>query len=108
MLPKKYNRKESKIDREKVGKWFMDNYPHNFTLEVKVGKNKALEHQIIALKKVHEGKFLYKIPDMGRRLPFDLIGIKVPDSVHAFVVTCNGNVCVAERKGVDERFEFTI
>lgn len=75
--------------------WFFKNYPNNVTVELKVDNNKVLPHQEIALKQVHEGKFKYKIPDMGRRNPFDFIVIKIPKSVDAFRVKCSGRSCIA-------------
>lgn len=108
-LPKFYNRKEEKVDG-KIAQWFFKNYPSNFTLEIKVDNNKALPHQITALNQVHNGIFLYKIPDMGRKNPFDYIGIKQSDSVHAFVVTYNTKTktCTAVRTGTNESFVFKL
>ena len=90
-LPKKYNRKEAKIDG-KVIDWFRNNYPYSCAIEVKVKSGKVKPHQEVALLEVNKGKFGYKIPDMGRRNPFDgftLINAK------AFVVTCDVNDCIA-------------
>lgn len=85
-LPKKIKRTEEKID-DPVAKWIFKNWPRDFGLEVKVGKNKLLDHQKKALKKVENGKFLYKLPDSGRRNPFDYVGLKVADAI---VCTANG------------------
>ncbi len=101
-LPKQYKRLESKID-SKVIEWFAKNYPYSVALEVKVGKNKLLDHQKITLNQVQDGIFAFKIPDMGRRNPFDGFVLK---GAHAFVVTCYGNVCDAVR--IDGGIKFVI
>lgn len=103
-LPKKYNRKEAEIT-PLVKRWFEDNYHKSVALEVKVGKNKTLSHQDTALNKVAQGCFGYKIPDMGRKVPFDIFILKDAD---AFVVTCNGRECEAIRKGDDYKFNFRV
>lgn len=90
-LPKKYRRAEAKID-SLVGEWFDKNYHRNWAVEVKIKGGKIKEHQDLALKEVQSGKFWWKIPDMGRRNPFDLFGLKDAD---AFVVTCDGLSCEA-------------
>ncbi len=100
-LPKRYNRKESKVD-DLVDDWFYFNYPYSYAVEVKVKGNKALPHQVLALKEVQDGAFSYKLPDMGRRNPFDIFGIK---GGHGFVVTCEGLSCEAVR--IDNKSKFT-
>lgn len=99
-LPKKYKRNEAKVDGL-VLKWFEDNYPYSCAVEVKVGKNKLLPHQEIALKQVTDGAFSYKIPDMGVRNPFDGFILK---GAHAFVVTCEGMTCTAHNIANDKEF----
>lgn len=84
-LPKKLNKKEAKITPA-VLKWFEDHYPYSCALEIKVGKNKVLDHQLIALKQVADGTFSYKIPDTGRRNPFDAV---VLQNAKAFIITCD-------------------
>lgn len=91
-LPKKYNRREAKIDGL-VLDWFRENYPTSVALEIKIKGNKVLPHQALALRQVADGAFSYKIPDMGRRNPFD--GFTLVNA-HAYVVTCDGMVCEAE------------
>jgi hypothetical protein len=88
-LTKQYRRKEAQID-SKVISWFADNWPRSCAIEVKVDGGEVLEHQAIALAKVSAGKFSYKIPDMGRKNPFDGFVLKDAD---AFVVTCKGRKC---------------
>lgn len=91
-LPKKHQRKEAKID-SLVAKWFLDNYPDDVAIEVKIKGNKLLPHQEVALNQVNKGEFAYKIPDMGRKNPFDCVVLK---KAKAFVVTCDGSLCEAK------------
>jgi hypothetical protein len=90
-LPKKYKRREANIDG-KVLDWFLENYDGDVAIEVKIKGNYALEHQEIALSQVNNGKFKFKIPDMGRRNPFDGIVLK---KAEGFLVTCDGKNCIA-------------
>ena len=53
----------------------------NWALEVKTHKGKVKDHQKKALKKVEDGKFTYKIPDMGQRNPFDYIHLGDADAI---------------------------
>lgn len=85
-LPKKVKRTEADVDG-KVLNWLLKNYPRSFGYEVKVGKNKLLPHQKQVLKKIANGKFGYKIPDMGRRNPIDGFGLINGD---ALVCTVTG------------------
>ena len=90
-LPKKRNHKEADITPV-VLKWFEENYPFSCAIEVKIKGGKAKDHQQAALKKVDKGTFSYKMPDMGRKNPFDAF---VLQNAKAFVVTCDGNNCEA-------------
>jgi hypothetical protein len=103
-LPRQNNRKESKID-SKVLDWFLENYPEDVLIEVKVGKNKLLPHQVITLQKVADGQFKYKFPDMGMRTPGDGIVLK---KAHPFLVVCNGNNCEGFNKKTGEVITFKI
>lgn len=103
-LPKQYKRKEAKID-SKVLDWFFYNYPDDVAIEVKIKGNKTLEHQDVALNQVQSGAFKFKIPDMGRRNPFDGVVLK---KAKGFVVTCDGNKCVAYRIDGQETFDFSL
>ena len=103
-LPRQLNKKEAKIDG-KVLKWFEKNYPYSVAIEVKIKGGKLKPHQEIALKQVAEGSFSYKIPDMGRRNPFDGFVLK---NARAFVVTCDGNFCKASRIDEEETFCFIV
>jgi len=96
-LPKQRNHKEADIT-PLVAQWFLDNWEGDVAIEVKVGKNTLLPHQYAALKQVEEGKFKWKIPDLGARNPFDVIVLK---QATAFVVRCDGNLCHAVGGGHD-------
>jgi hypothetical protein len=87
-LPKKIKRIEADLD-SKVAERVRAVHPHrNWALEVKYGKNKLEPHQRVALKQVENGKFLYKIPDMGRQNPFDFVCLGDADAI---VCTINEN-----------------
>ena len=101
-LPRKLNKREAKVTPLVIA-WFKENYPKSVALEIKVGKNKLLPHQKIALEQVQEGEFAWKIPDMGKRNPFDAFILKDAD---AFVVVCEGRDCKAER--IDGHLEILI
>lgn len=103
-LPKKYKRTEAKID-SLVLQWFLDNYPEDVAIEVKITGGKLLEHQGIALGQVADGKFKYKIPDMGRKNPFDGFVLK---KAHPFVVTCSGHSCIAHNLKDGTSFNITL
>ncbi len=87
-----YKRKEAKVDGLVID-WFANNWHKSVALEVKIKGNKALPHQELALKQVKEGRFKYKIPDMGRVNPFDGFVLVGAD---AFIVTCEGRKCVVK------------
>ena len=100
-LPKKYNRAEARITPRVIA-WFKKNYTQNsVALEIKVGKNKPLPHQVAALKEVEAGSFAYKLPDQGRRVPFDAVILTNAD---AYVVLCDGLKC--EARNPDGSFAF--
>jgi len=92
-LPIKYNRRESKVD-DKVLEWFILNYKKSVAVEVKIKGNSVLTHQYAALMKVVAGIFGFKIPDLGRRNPFDFFVLKDAD---AFVCVVDGNDCTCTR-----------
>lgn len=80
-LPKKVNRAEAKVNT-KVAQKLRQKHPHrNFALEVKMKGGRLKPHQVKALKQVEDGKFLYKIPDMGRINPFDIIFLGDADAI---------------------------
>lgn len=85
--------------------WFRKNYFRSCAIEVKIRGGKLKDHQEAALKQVQSGVFSYKIPDMGRRNPFDVFVLKEAD---AFVVVCNGNKCHAHCIDESKSFDFTI
>ena len=88
-LPKLRKHKEGDITPGVI-KWFTKNWKRNFVLEIKTKTGKIKPHQIAALKQVSNGVFIYKIPDTGRKNPFDVIGIKDADP---FIVICDKRVC---------------
>lgn len=83
-LPKKYNRREAKVDGL-VAAWFLKNHPLDVLLEVKMKGGKVLDHQKVALRQVEKGKFMHKFPDMGRKTPADYVILKKADSALCFV-----------------------
>lgn len=103
-LPKKYNRREAKID-SLVLEWFAENWKNSCAVEVKIKGNKVLPHQLAALQEVARGTFKYKIPDMGRRTCYDGYVLKNAD---AFIVTCNGTNCEVLNIKNNETFKIKI
>jgi hypothetical protein len=84
-LPKKYKRIEANVDGP-VLRWLVKNYPRSFALEVKIKDGgRVLRHQSVDLKKVTNGRFGHKIPDMGQRNPFDAFGLIGADALVCFV-----------------------
>lgn len=80
-LPRKNKRIEADLDG-KVAERVREVYPHkNWALEVKTYSKKPLPHQVVALKQVENGKFLYKIPDMGQKNPFDYVCLGDADAI---------------------------
>jgi hypothetical protein len=90
-LPKKHNRTEAKVDSKVAEKLRKLHAHRNWGLEVKMKGGRLKDHQITALKQVEDGKFMYKIPDQGRRNPFDIIYLGDADAV----------VCVVDGKEVE-------
>ena len=84
-LPKGLNKKEADIT-PKVMEWFRENYPWTAAIEIKVNKNKLKDHQYASLNEVASGLFSFKIPDSGRRNPFDFVILR---DAKALVVICN-------------------
>ena len=74
-------RTEANLDG-KVAEAVSKKHPHpNWALEVKTAKGKLKDHQVKALKKVEDGKFIHKLPDDGRRQPFDYIKLGDADAI---------------------------
>ena len=89
-LPRKNKRIEAAVDG-KVAEALRKKHPHrNWALEVKIKGGRLKPHQLVALKKVENGKFLYKIPDMGQQNPFDYVCLGDADAI----------VCVVDKKDV--------
>lgn len=103
-LPRKNKRKEANID-SLVLDWFLNNYPEDVWIEVKIKGNKLLPHQEASALQVKEGIFKYKFPDMGRRTPGDGVVLK---KAHPFVVTCDGLVCDAVNLKTGETMQIKI
>lgn len=90
-LPTKRKHKEADVTPAVLA-WFEKHYPRSCAIEIKYGKNILLEHQITALTRVKKGSFSYKIPDMGRKNPFDAVYLKNADAI---VVRCENKKCTA-------------
>lgn len=84
-LPKKVNRREAKIDSLVADKLKQRHCCRNWALEVKMKGGKFYDHQKKALRQVEDGKFMYKIPDTGRRNPFDIIYLGDADAIYCEV-----------------------
>jgi len=103
-LPKKRKTKEADVTPD-VMAWFQKHYPFSVALEIKVDKNKVLPHQATALESVEKGHFSYKLPDSGKRNPFDCVILK---NAHAFVVRCEGRKCIAYRVDGSKAFPLSL
>ncbi|MGV8131353.1 MAG: hypothetical protein ACP5N7_04625 [Candidatus Pacearchaeota archaeon] len=103
-LPKLRKHKETDITPS-VMAWFMDNYPNDYAVEVKIKEGRLKKHQPVALKKVHEGKFDMKLKDWGALNPFDFFGLKKAD---AFIVRCDGRLCTAYTYDNCKVFDFKV
>lgn len=90
-LPKKRQHKEADITPDIIA-WFVANYPRPCAVEVKRAGEHLKPHQLVALRQVASDSFSYKIPDTGRRNPFDFVVLKDCD---AFVVHADGRQCQA-------------
>ncbi len=97
-LPKKVNRTEADLDMRVAMRLARVHPCKNWALEVKVQGGRMKQHQPVALKQVEDGVFIYKIPDMGRRNPFDFVHLGDADAI---VCTIQKNkrdvVCVVNR-----------
>lgn len=80
-LPRKLNKREADIT-PKIMAWFRENYPYDVCVELKIGNKEPKPHQMAALESIVKGSFSYKIPDMGRKNPFDFMVFHVR-AVHA-------------------------
>jgi len=68
-------------------------WPRSCAVEIKVGNNKLLPHQVSALDKVVAGVHSHKIADRGARNPYDGYVLKDAD---ALIVRCKGRLCTLE------------
>lgn len=90
-LPKKYNRREEKVDGF-VADWFFRNHPRPVLLEVKVKGGRVSDHQKKLIAKVSkEHSFKHKFRDGNVRTPLDYI--IVPQGLDAVLAVCDGRVC---------------
>lgn len=106
-LPRKNNRKEADLTPRIIA-WFERNYDHSVALEIKMQGGRVLPHQRASLIQVSSGVFSYKLPDMGKRLPFDAFILHGAD---AFIVWVNPKTreCIAKDPITNvEQFRFTI
>ena len=87
--PKKIKRKEAAVTPFVI-RWFAANWGNSCAIEVKVKGNTTIKHQNRNLKRVANGSFSYKIPDMGQKSCYDAFVLKNAD---AFVVTCEKRIC---------------
>lgn len=79
-LPRILKKREAEITPRIVA-WLERNYPNTCAFEIKIKGNKEKPHQTIALRQVDAGTFAWKIPDMGRRNPFDGFLLKKADAL---------------------------
>lgn len=100
-LPRQLDKKEANVTR-RVMKWIAKNWPRSAGIEIKIEDGKLADHQIESLQKVQRGKFVYKIPDMGRKNPFDAIFLKNADAL--IVRVYNKKNCVLLHNGHETRF----
>jgi len=84
-LPKKVKRTEAKVD-DKVANFLWRHHPKSFALEVKIIGGTLLDHQKRALRQVSNNAFKpLKLADMGRRNPFDYVGLRGADAILCIV-----------------------
>lgn len=74
-------------------------------LEFKVTGGRLKKHQPVALRSVIKNEFSYKIPDLGRRNPFDAIILKNAD---AYIVIADGRNCKAYTPDMEWVFDFIV
>ena len=78
-LPKKLNKREANWTTTVFRLWLKEKYKKTGVFEVKVSKINSLpfdavaEHQVWSLLTVRNNTFVYKIPDMGEKCPFDVV-----------------------------------
>lgn len=102
-LPKKYKRREAKID-SRVAKWFKKNHPMSCLIEVKMQGVKVADHQQKLINEVSRtGEFMYKFPDGRTRTPLDYVVLKNADAVLA-VCTDDGTCDVT----INNKIKFKI
>lgn len=101
-LPKKKRQVERDLDG-KVAKKLQERHTHrNWALEVKTHKGKLKPHQKVNLKKVENGKFLYKFRDVGIQTPFDYVYLGDADSIVCVIQENERDVHCVVNDGVVE------
>lgn len=102
-LPKKRKKREASITPD-IMKWFEKNYPNTTVcVEVKLTTGRLYDHQPVALKMVEDNRFSYKLPDMGRRNPFDFIVVR---NAVSYIVYVEKRHCTAYTPDMVYCFEF--
>lgn len=97
------NKREADLT-PKVVERLQKRHPHrNWALEVKMKGNKVSPHQQKALDQVENGKFTYKLPDMGRINPFDVIHLGDADAI---VCVIDDKNCHCEVNGGVMEYDF--
>ena len=104
-LPKKIKRREAQIDAKVAEKVVKLHHKRNWALEVKIKGNKLSQHQEAALHQVSCRRFLYKLPDMGRRNPFDYIYLGDADAI---VCVVDGRNVACEVNEGEAHYQFEI
>lgn len=105
-LPKKRKSKEADITPD-ITEWLLQNWVNDCVFEIKIRGKKPKPHQAIALRQVLDGQFAFKIPDMGRRNPFDGFVLK-KKRVDVLVITVDGRHCNIERLNDGEEFSVVV
>jgi hypothetical protein len=99
------NKKEADLTPKVIEKLIKKHTHRNWALEVKMKGNKLEPHQKKALKQVEDGKFSYKLPDMGRINPFDAFYLGDADAI---VCVIDGKQCHCEVNGGVIEYDFRL
>lgn len=76
----------------------------NWVMELKTAKGRLKDHQARALRKVEDGDFLYKIPDMGQRNPFDYVCLGDADAIVCVLGEKKSVVCSVNDGAITHKF----
>ena len=99
------NKKEADLTPKVMEKLVKKHTHRNWALEVKMKGNVLEPHQKKALKQVENGKFTYKLPDMGRINPFDAIHLGDADAI---VCVIDGKQCHCKVNGGVIEYDFRL